>query len=100
MKKQKAKGEDLNPQVASLADAMWNGEKDSMGISQILKRHNQPGNLRIEMIECNEELKPLIGSYVMKRDDTMKQVKGAVARSAYPLVKMTEEAFSPREEER
>ena len=52
------------------------------------------------MTECNEELKPLIGNYVMKRDDTMKQVKGAVARSAYPLVKMTEEAFPPREEER
>ena len=91
--KQKARGEDLNPRVAALADSMWNGEKDTQGISAIIKRNNQPANLKIEMIECNEELKPLISSFVMKRDESLKQVQGAIARSAYPLVKLTEEVF-------
>ena len=90
VKKQGLKGDDLNPRFAGLANTMWNGAKEASTVSAILKKYPCPGNLQVEMVEINPEIEPPPYHLGKKRDNSLKQVQGAIARSSYPLMKLTE----------
>ena len=90
VKKQAMKGEDMDPRFAGLANTMWNGMKEASAVSAILKKYPCPGNVTIEMVEINPEIEPPTYHLGKKRDNSLKQVQGAIARASYPLLKLTE----------
>ena len=79
-------GENVAQELADLVNSVWTNKHAKESVTETLKRHPRPGNLKARKVDVNEEVISSISKGSRAKDMKMRSVQGLIARATVPIV--------------